>query len=128
VFVPYVLLAPLAGYLNDRFPKTNWLLGGNLIKLTGTLLAMLSISGDPLWQGIGYFIVGIGACVYSPAKYGILPEILAKERLVKANGTIEMLTLVAILIGTVGGAVLVDKLPLSSAIPSFYVFTAHRCC
>src|SRR5439155_13337269 len=46
LFIPYVLLAPLAGYLNDRFPKTNWLLGGNLIKLAGTMLAMLSIFGS----------------------------------------------------------------------------------
>jgi len=114
LFIPYVLLAPLVGYLNDRLPKTNWLLGGNLIKLAGTLLAMLSIVGNPLWQGIGYFVIGIGACVYSPAKYGILPEILPAQRLVKANGTIEMLTLVAILLGTVGGALLVDKLPLSN--------------
>src|SRR5262245_58887974 len=65
LFIPYVLLAPLAGYLNDRFPKTNWLLGGNLIKLAGMLLAAVSLLGNQLWQGIGYFIVGIGACVYS---------------------------------------------------------------
>src|SRR5439155_1424521 len=117
LFIPYVLLAPLAGYLNDRFPKTNWLFGGNLIKLAGTVVAMLSLAGNSVWQGIGYFIVGIGACIYSPAKYGVLPEILPTEHLVKANGTIEMLTLVAILLGTVGGAVLVDKLPLSYCYP-----------
>jgi LPLT family lysophospholipid transporter-like MFS transporter len=114
LFIPFVLLAPVAGFLNDRFPKTNWLLGGNLIKLVGTLLAMLNIWSVPAWQGIGYFVVGIGACVYSPAKYGILPEILPVERLVKANGTVEMLTLVAILLGTVCGAALVDKLPLGT--------------
>jgi LPLT family lysophospholipid transporter-like MFS transporter len=112
LFVPYVLLAPLAGFLNDRYAKTRWLAGGNLIKLSGTLLAALSVWHGAWWQGVGYFIVGVGGCVYSPAKYGILPEIVARERLVKANGTIEFLTIAAILTGYIGGAALIDRLPV----------------
>lgn len=110
LFVPYVLLAPLAGFLNDRYAKTRWLLGGNAFKLLGTTVCALSIWYGPYWQGIGYFIVGIGSCLYSPAKYGILPEILPRERLVKANGTVELLTLVAILTGSIAGASMIDKL------------------
>jgi LPLT family lysophospholipid transporter-like MFS transporter len=109
LFVPYVLLAPLAGYLSDRYPKTLWLAGGNLLKLTGTSICMISIWYGYWWQALGYLVVGIGACVYSPAKYGILPEILPRERLVKANGTMELLTLVAILTGAIGGALLADR-------------------
>jgi len=108
LFVPYVLLAPLAGYLNDRFAKTNWLVGGNTLKLAGTGVCALSVWLGPTWQGIGYFIVGIGACFYGPAKYGILPEILPRERLVKANGMVELLTLVAILGGAIAGSVMAD--------------------
>ena len=108
LFVPYVLLAPLAGYLNDRFANNRWLLGGNLIKLAGTALTLYGVTAGTGWQGFGYFVVGIGACMYSPAKYGILPEILPAERLVKANGMVELLTLVAILIGTVAGASMSD--------------------
>jgi len=111
LFVPFVLLGPVTGYLNDRFPKNRWLLGGNAIKLLGCLLAALSLGwghGGLHWQGVGYFIVGIGACFYGPAKYGILPEILPRERLVKANGTVEMLTLAAILFGALGGAKMID--------------------
>src|SRR5271154_4037578 len=112
LFVPYVLLAPLAGYLNDRFSKNRWLLGGNFIKLAGTGLVALGLDYGSAWQGVGYFTVGIGACVYSPAKYGILPEILPAARLVKANGLMELLTLVAILTGNIAGSVAFDKLPL----------------
>jgi LPLT family lysophospholipid transporter-like MFS transporter len=108
LFVPYVLLAPLAGYLNDRYAKTTWLVGGNALKLLGTLICALSIWYGPLWQGLGYFMVGVGACFYGPAKYGILPEILPRERLVKANGMVELLTLVAILGGAIAGSVLAD--------------------
>ena len=112
LFVPYVLLAPVAGYLNDRFAKNRWLLGGNLIKLIGTCLTALGLGAVPAWQAAGYFVVGIGSCVYSPAKYGILPEILPAERLVKANGMMEFLTLAAILTGSFSGALAFDHLSL----------------
>ena len=76
-FVPFILLAPLAGFLNDRMPKTTWLLGGNLVKLLGVIVGFVGIqlhsaSHDAamLWQAIGYAVVGVGACLYSPAKYG----------------------------------------------------------
>lgn len=109
LFVPYIVFAPIAGYLNDRFPKTHWLAGGNLLKIAGTLLCALSVSQGRVWQGIGYFVVGIGSAFYGPAKYGILPEILPRERLVKANGTVELLTLVAILSGAIGGSIMADR-------------------
>ena len=113
LFFPYVLLAPLAGYLNDRFAKTTWLFGGNFLKLAGTAVCSLSVWYGYVWQAPGYLIVGIGAAMYGPAKYGILPEILPLERLVKANGLIELLTLLAILLGAIAGAVIVDRLPVA---------------
>ncbi|MDX2186650.1 MAG: MFS transporter [Opitutaceae bacterium] len=107
LFIPYVLLAPVAGYLNDRYPKTAWLAGGNFLKLLGTCICVAG-SENPVVLGLGYFIVGIGACIYGPAKYGILPEILPRESLVRANGMVELLTLLAILSGAIGGAALAD--------------------
>lgn len=114
LFIPYVLLAPFSGYLNDRFSKNRWLVGGNAIKLLGAAVTAMNIVSAEWWMAVGYLIVGVGACVYSPAKYGILPEILPTERLVKANGTVELLTLVAILTGNIGGAIAFDRLPLSA--------------
>lgn len=115
-FIPFIFLAPLAGWLNDRLPKNQWLRRGNALKFLGTAVGLFGVwqhAGDfhasHTWQIVGYTIVAIGACVYSPAKYGILPEILPAERLVKANGTVEMLTLVAILTGYGGGAFLYDQ-------------------
>jgi LPLT family lysophospholipid transporter-like MFS transporter len=113
LFVPYVLLAPLAGFFGDRFPKTRALALGNGLKLVGSVVAMSGIWAGHIWEGIGYFIVGIGSCVYGPGKYGILPEILPRERLVKANGTVELLTLLAILAGPIAGGAMIDKLPVA---------------
>ena len=120
LFVPYVLLAPLAGYLNDRYAKTTWLVGGNALKLLGTAVCALSVWFGPVWQGVGYLIVGVGSCFYSPAKYGILPEILPRERLVKANGMVELLTLLAILTGAIMGSVLADVFK-DRVLVSYYV-------
>jgi len=114
LFIPYVLLAPLAGYLNDRFAKTSWLLGGNLLKVLGTAVCAVSVWYGYVWQAPGYLIVGIGSTLYGPAKYGILPEILPRERLVKANGLVELLTLLAILTGAIAGSVIVDQLTVGA--------------
>lgn len=112
LFIPYVLGAPLAGFFNDRFPKTTGLVLGNAIKLLGTAVCAVSIWAGPEWQIPGYLLVGVGSCLYGPAKYGILPEILPADRLVKANGTVELLTLMAIITGGVAGALMVDRLPV----------------
>jgi LPLT family lysophospholipid transporter-like MFS transporter len=112
--LPFIVLAPFAGFLNDRMPKTTWLVGGNLVKIAGALIGLAGVtplagaSGHAV-QVVGYLVVGIGACVYSPAKYGILPEIIPTARLVKANGTVEMLTLVAIVSGLGLGGILYDQ-------------------
>ncbi|MGA7725936.1 MAG: MFS transporter [Opitutaceae bacterium] len=112
--IPFIVLAPLAGFLNDRLPKTAWLVGGNLVKMAGASIGLAGVWAFPgasshTVQVMGYAIVGVGACVYSPAKYGILPEVVATERLVKANGTVEMLTLVAIVSGLGLGGILYDR-------------------
>ncbi len=112
--LPFILLAPFAGFLNDRMPKSTWLVGGNVLKIAGAGVGLLGVTrvagaSGHLVQVIGYTVVGVGACVYSPAKYGILPEIVPTERLVKANGTVEMLTLVAIVSGLGLGGILYDR-------------------
>jgi LPLT family lysophospholipid transporter-like MFS transporter len=118
-FLPFILLAPLAGFVNDKMPKTTWLLGGNLVKILGVVVGFIGVirhvgdhAGAEIWQAVGYTVVGIGACLYSPAKYGALPEVVPAEKLVKANGMVEMLTLVAILGGLGGGAVMYDRFRL----------------
>jgi len=51
--------------------------------------------------------VGLGAAAYSPAKYGILTELLPASQLVKANGWIEGLTIASIILGILLGGQLV---------------------
>ena len=98
----YVVLAPFVGAFADRFPKGQVMFVSNLIKVFGCL--MLLFGTHPL---LSYSVVGLGAAAYSPAKYGILTELLPPSQLVKANGWIEGLTILSILLGIVLGGVLV---------------------
>jgi len=71
---------------------------------------------------LAYAMVGFGAAAYSPAKYGILTELLPPEKLVAANGWIEGLTVLSIIFGTVLGGALVSQqfaayLPSIVAVP-----------
>lgn len=117
--VAFVLLAPWVGSLADQYPKARILFIANLIKAAGTWLLLLNI--EPL---VAYCIVGIGAALYSPAKYGILPELTAHGELVKANSWIEGSTILAILTGMVVGAKVADAsitVALSATIVLFVI-------
>jgi MFS family permease len=108
----YIVLAPFVGPFADALPKGRVMFISNAVKLTGCV-AML-VGTHPLYA---YGIVGIGAAMYSPAKYGILTEYLPHQKLVLANGWMEGLTVAAIILGAILGGIMVG--------PHFasYVFT-----
>ena len=94
----YVILAPLVGAFADAVPKGTVMFVSNAIKVIGCLLMLFG--ANPL---LSYGIVGLGAAAYSPAKYGILTELLPNSQLVKANGWIEGLTILSIILGVLLG-------------------------
>ena len=98
--VSYVVLAPLVGAFADSMPKGRVMLITNAIKVVGCILMLFSV--HPL---LAYAVVGFGAAAYSPAKYGILTELLPPHQLVVANGWIEGTTVGSIILGVLlGGA------------------------
>ena len=98
----YVVLAPFVGAFADSMPKGRVMFISNAIKVVGCL--MMLFGSHPL---LAYGVVGLGAAAYSPAKYGILTELLPASQLVKANGWIEGLTIGSIILGVVLGGQLV---------------------
>ena len=98
----YVVLAPFVGAFADAQPKGRVMFVSNAIKVVGCL--MMLFGTHPL---MAYAIVGLGAAAYSPAKYGILTELLPSSQLVKANGWIEGLTIASIILGVLLGGQLV---------------------
>jgi LPLT family lysophospholipid transporter-like MFS transporter len=109
----YVVLAPFVGALADARPKGRVMLMSNAIKVVGCLTMLFG--SHPL---LAYAIVGMGAAAYSPAKYGILTELLPASQLVKANGWIEGLTIASIILGVLLGGQLVG-IQVSSWLLSF---------
>jgi MFS family permease len=104
--VSYVLLAPVVGAFADSMPKGRVMLITNAIKIVGCALMLLDT--HPL---LSYAIVGFGAAAYSPAKYGILTELLPPHQLVVANGWIEGATVGSIILGVlVGGGLITPRI------------------
>ena len=100
----YVVLAPFVGAFADAMPKGKVMFASNAIKVVGCLLMLFGL--HPL---LAYAVVGLGAAAYSPAKYGILTELLPASQLVKANGWIEGLTIASIILGILLGGQLIGQ-------------------
>jgi MFS family permease len=100
--VAYIVLAPFVGPFADALPKGRVMFISNAVKLAGCLAMLAGL--HPLYA---YSIVGIGAAMYSPAKYGILTEYLPPDKLVLANGWMEGLTVGAIILGAIIGGILI---------------------
>jgi MFS transporter, LPLT family, lysophospholipid transporter len=101
--VAYIVLAPLVGPFADAQPKGRVMLIANTVKFAGCLIMLAGL--HPL---LAYAIVGVGAAMYSPAKYGILTELLPPERLVVANSWVEGTTVAAIVLGAIIGGALIN--------------------
>ncbi len=106
--IPYILLAPVVGAFADSMPKGRVMLITNGIKILGCGVMLFTL--HPL---AAYAIVGVGAAAYSPAKYGILTELLPARMLVVANGWIEGTTVASIILGVLLGGLLISG-PVSS--------------
>jgi LPLT family lysophospholipid transporter-like MFS transporter len=99
----FVVFAIGVGSFADRMPKARVMLITNAVKATGCLLLLAGV--HPL---AAYAVIGFGAAAYSPAKYGLLAELLPAERLVAGNAWLEGLTIGSVIFGTVLGGMLVS--------------------
>src|SRR5216684_734949 len=112
--ISYVVLAFAVGAFADSMPKGRVMFITNTVKVFGCALILfnefLRIGNmQAYWLVLlAYAVVGLGAAAYSPAKYGILTELLPPEKLVVANGWIEGLTVASIILGTVLGGALIS--------------------
>jgi MFS family permease len=111
--ISYVVLAFGVGAFADSMPKGRVMFVTNAVKIVGCLLILfndfLRIGNIPAYWLVlvAYAVVGLGAAAYSPAKYGILTELLPPDKLVMANGWIEGLTVASIVLGNVLGGILI---------------------
>ena len=115
--LPSALFSGYAGHLADVYSKRAILVAVKVFEIVVMVLALGAFSAghiQPMLAAV--FLMGLHAAFFSPAKYGILPEMLPEKELSRGNGLLEMSTFMAIILGTsLGGAIFKlwkDQLPL----------------
>ncbi|HKY31961.1 MAG TPA: acyl-[ACP]--phospholipid O-acyltransferase [Candidatus Polarisedimenticolia bacterium] len=119
IFVlPYLLFSTHAGWLADRFSKRSVVVAAKSAEIGVMALAVPAIaSGDPRFMLAVLFLLGAQSAFFSPARLGIIPELVPDKDLSRANGTMEMATFTAIIAGVVGGGLMAAWLGSSSIVP-----------
>ena len=110
VFIlPFLLFSGYAGQFADVYSKRSVLVITKSLEIVATGLGLVAFAtGHLQLTYITLFLIAVQATFFSPAKYGILPEVLPDSELSRANGVLEMSTFAAIVIGTALGSVLFD--------------------
>lgn len=101
ILLPYILFFSVAGFINDKFSRTNVI---RKCALAGVFLAVLiTISYYFGWFKFAFFmtlLLAIQSAIYSPAKYGLIKRFVGAENVGTANGLVQGLTVVAILLAS----------------------------
>ncbi len=106
--VPGIFFSGYAGFLADRFSKRTVMIIVRFISLATVILAVFALHLHNTWFMLAIlFAMATETVFFSPAKYGILPEVLATTEISYANGLLQTTTYIAILLGGVVGGLLV---------------------
>src|SRR5215475_15387236 len=110
VFIlPFLLFSGYAGQLADVYSKRTVLVVSKSLEIVAAMLGLVAFAFGHLQLTYAVlFLIALQATFFSPAKYGILPEMLPERDLSRANGVLEMSTFVAIVLGTAVGGYLFE--------------------
>jgi acyl-[acyl-carrier-protein]-phospholipid O-acyltransferase/long-chain-fatty-acid--[acyl-carrier-protein] ligase len=109
--LPLVLFSPISGVLADRMSKRTVIIIMKLLEVVLMAAGTLSLFITPQGGWLPLIVLGgmgMQSALFSPAKYGILPELISHEQLAAGNGVLEMWTFAAILTGTAAGGFLLQ--------------------
>lgn len=102
IVLPFILLAPLSGWLSDRFSKTVVIRGALYLQLAVLALIVFALSMQNLQLAVlGFFLLSVESVVLSPAKKGIVKELVGHNRLGFASGVLEMSVILAVCFGQI---------------------------
>lgn len=108
--VPFILLSAFAGQLADRFSKRTVTLWVKALEIPIAALAGLGFYIGNLWVTLAALVaLTCQSSFFGPAKYGMIPELVGDDQLSRANGTINMLTNAAVIVGTLVAGVVSDR-------------------
>ncbi len=99
--IPFLLLASLAGSMADRYSKRFIIYFTRITEILTTCLGVLAFFFHSAWAGYSVlFLMAVQSAIFSPCKYGIIPEIVPQSKISHCNGVISATTYLAIIIGT----------------------------
>ena len=99
--IPFIICSPYAGQIADRFSKRNIIISMKVAEVVVMFLGLFAfLSGQLLWMCVVLLLMTMQSAFFSPAKYGMMPEMLNESELSKGNGFLNMLTFLAIILGT----------------------------
>ena len=109
--VPFLLFSMPGGWLADRYSKRQITIWMKWMEVFSMVLATAGLATHILPLSLAALtLVATQAALFGPSKYGLLPELLPAKRLSWGNGVIELGTFLAIILGTVTGATMAEKL------------------
>jgi acyl-[acyl-carrier-protein]-phospholipid O-acyltransferase/long-chain-fatty-acid--[acyl-carrier-protein] ligase len=102
IALPFVLFAPIAGWMSDRFSKRDVMLGAAILQLLvlGWICGSIILKNLPLAL-CGFFALAVQSAFFSPAKMGINKELVGSKYLGFATGFQQMTAMLAILVGQI---------------------------
>lgn len=107
--LPFILCSAYAGWLADRFPKKNIVVNGKILELVAMLLGAVGIVTANWYCIIAMiFLMGLQSAIFGPALNGSIPEHFPIEKITRINGTLKMVTTVAILVGIACAGIALD--------------------
>ncbi|MDD5070421.1 MAG: acyl-[ACP]--phospholipid O-acyltransferase [Candidatus Omnitrophica bacterium] len=102
--IPFILFSPVAGYLADKFSKRDVIVSMKIFELMIMVLGLIAlIKANLIFLCAVLFLMSAQSAFFSPAKYGLLPEILPNKNLSRGNGYLQMFTFIAIILGSAFG-------------------------
>lgn len=107
--LPFLLFSSSAGTLADRYSKRNIIIITKTLELTVTILGLISFTYANKFAAYGVlFLLATHSALFSPSKYGIVPELVPQEKIPRANGIMTSFTYLAIILGTFLASFLLD--------------------
>lgn len=102
IVLPFIFFAPLSGWLSDRFSKTYVIRGAIYLQFAVFVMITFAIWQQNLWLAVaGFFLLSVESVILSPAKRGIVKELVGHERLGFASGILEMSVILAVCAGQI---------------------------
>jgi acyl-[acyl-carrier-protein]-phospholipid O-acyltransferase/long-chain-fatty-acid--[acyl-carrier-protein] ligase len=109
VVLPFILLAPTVGWLADRYSKRDVLYYSQYLQMVALGLMLVAVWWHQLPVAVvAFFLLGIQCAIFSPAKQGIIKEVVGEQKLSTAVSRVEITAVLSILVGSLVGASLFD--------------------